>query len=355
MELTRALKQINSYIEGCYQQPSNQRQHLSGNGAINNIAEKLCSFYGKKHAVMFCNATTALQAVCLAMELRDTEVLTTPLNWGGSVAPFLLHRNKLRFASFDESSLNISLEDLQFAITNKTKAILSVDYNGTAANSKVIKRFCADHGLKYIADCAQSLGAFRDSKPAGFFADAIVLSFSAGKSFFAGEGGAVITDDETLYEKLIWFSQHPSMQKTIFGISNFNEYAPLNGRMNPLSAILLNEIFEEVLVSLKDYQIRCFSLLKRLHREDLVENCFLDSAEKSTFFNFSFRSRADIQAVNCFLVKEKTGFTAIKSAPCPIPFDPVFFRNFKYKYTCSKTLRTQKHIDFDNYISLKSN
>ena len=345
MVTTKAFKQINSYIVGCYAQPSFQHQHLSGAGAISNLAEKLCRFSAKKYAVAFCNATTALQAVCLAMELHDTEILTTPINWGGSIAPFLLHRDKLRFTSFDSVSLNMDVRDLPSAITHNTKAVLSVDSNGTPADSKAIKSFCAAHGLKYISDSAQSFGAYKNKKAAGFFADAIILSFSPGKSFFAGEGGAVITDNENLFEKLIWYSQHPSMQKTIFGVSNYNEYAPLNGRMNPLSAILLNETFESSLSALNKYQEKCFQLLVQLQTEKLITSTpHISSLDESAYFNFSVQLKPPVtlQQVNDFLKQQKQSFTAIQSATKLIPFDPSFRKQFRGKFSCSENLLKQK-------------
>lgn len=103
------------------------------------------------------------------------------------------------------------------SLTPGTKAVLSVDYNGTPADSKTIKDFCSTNNLIYISDSAQSFGAFRDNKPGGYFADYIVLSFGPGKSLFGGEGGAILTDDENIYEKIIWLTQHPLRQKKTFG------------------------------------------------------------------------------------------------------------------------------------------
>lgn len=351
MITTKSLKQISNYIEGCYSQPSFQHQHLSGAGAIESLAEKLSKFYGKKYCVAFCNATTAMQAVCLAMELQNTEILTTPINWGGSIAPFLLHRDKLRFTSFDSASLNMDVRDLPSAITHKTKAVLSVDIHGTPADSKTIKRFCSEHGMKYISDSAQSFGAYRNEKPAGYFADAIVLSFSPGKSLFGFEGGAVITDDEKMYEKLIWYSQHPSKQKTVFGISNYNEYAPLNGRMHPVTGIILNEIFEASLTALKKYQSKCFQLLTQLKSEKLIEATpYITSPAASTFFRFTLQLKASIslQQVNEFLKQQKQSFTAVASTQKVIPFDAAFWQQFRGKFSCSEKLLKQKKVSHLN-------
>ena len=210
---------LQEYIGSCFQHTDTHRQHLSGAGATYLLEEKLRILYKKKHAIAFSNATAALQTLCIALDLYRTEILTSPINWGGSISHFLFQGSKLRFSSFDPVSLNLSVSDLPLAITDKTRAVLSVDYNGTPINSEAIKTFCSQNNLIYISDCAQSLGASYKNKPSGYFADAIVLSFSPGKSIFAGEGGAIITDDDNIYEKILWYSQHPSRQKTFILIS----------------------------------------------------------------------------------------------------------------------------------------
>jgi dTDP-4-amino-4,6-dideoxygalactose transaminase len=336
---------IREYIENCYAQPAMQYRHLSGEGPIYLLEEKLRKFYNKKYAVAFCNATTAMQAVCLAMNLKKSEIVTTPVNWGGSIAPFLLHGNKLHFTSVDKYSLNLEVSDLPFVITPGTKVVLSVDYNGAPSDSEAIKAFSKKNGLFYISDSAQSMGAYRNGKPAGYFADALVLSFSPGKSVFAGEGGAVITDYEDLYEKLLWFSQHPAKQKTVLGITNYNEYAPLNGRMNPLSAILLNETFTSSLIKLRNKQKTCFRLLTQLQTEKLVEQTpHISSPESSTYFSFSLQMKASVtlKQVNDFLTQQKQSFCVFPSTQKMIPFDVAFRKQFRRNFSCSKNLLKQR-------------
>jgi len=356
MKIDNAIDSLQGYIEGCFQQPSMQHQHLSGAGATHFLEEKLRAYYNKKYAVTFCSATTALQALCIALELYKTEILTSPINWGGSVSPFLLHKNKLRFSSFDPVSLNLSLSDLSLAITHQTKAVLSVDYNGTPADSQAIKSFCSQNNLIYISDSAQSLGSFLNNKPAGYYADAIVLSFSPGKSFFAGEGGAVITDDDTIFEKLLWYSQHPSKQKSVLGLSNFNEYAPINGRMNPFSAILLNATFEASFTKLKNFQAKHFQSLSLLQKVKLIEPTpHISTPSSSSFFNFSLqlKPKVEIEQVNDFLQRQNQPFTAISSSLNLIPFDVMFRKQFRRKYSCSEYLLEQsKSIQLNNRLKL---
>lgn len=351
MKFKHVIDSIQGYVEDCFQQPSMQLQHLSGAGATYYLEEKIRLFYNKKYAIVFSNATTALQALCISMKLKNAEILTSPINWGGSIAPFLLFKNKVRFTSFDTDSLNLDTNDLALASTKKTKAVLSVDYNGVPVDSKSIKSYCADNNLLYISDSSQSFGSYVNNVPSGYYADAIVLSFSPGKSFFAGEGGAILTDDTSLYEKLIWYSQHPSRQKAVFGLNNYNEFAPVNGRMSPLSAILLNETFKGSISTLREYQLICFQLISRLLALKLIEETphILDPSS-STYYNIVLRltSISTLDMINDFLIHEKFPFFAEHYNLRVIPFDKSFCNQFKHQYSKSDALIEQcrKHKSF---------
>lgn len=356
IELHNTIDSLQGYIEGCYQQPSMQSEHLSGTGAIFLLEKKLRKYYSKKYAVTFCNATTALHTLCLALNLGKTEILTSPFNWGGAISPFLLHRSNLRFTAFDPVTLNILPEDLPSAITHKTKAVLSVDYNGNPVDSEAVKSFCSQNDLVYISDCSQSFGSFYKNIQAGYYADAIVLSFGPGKSIYAGEGGAVLTDNDAIYEKLLWFSQHPSRQKPVFGLSNYNGYAPINGRMNPFSAIVLYELFETALESLKQHQMKCYNLLSRLREENLIDPAHhIKTPDSSTFSNFSLQlnSLVNTEEINHFLQKMGFPFIAIDTIPKLIPYNDIFKRQFRGRYSCSEYLTSQKKtVQLNNRVKM---
>jgi len=336
---------LSHYMEGCLSQPSNQREHLAGAGATYQLEQKLCCYYSKKYAVTFCNATTALLALAAAMEIKNGEVLTTPFTWGGSVSPFLFCGSKMVYGAIENDTLNLDPKQLLAALSSKSKVVLSTDFNGIPVNSKAIKDFCVEHGLLYISDSAQSLGAFRDGKAAGCFADATVLSFSPGKSFFGGEGGAVLTDDSNLYEKLIWVSQHPARQKKHFGLSDYNEYSPINGRINPLAAIVLNELFEDYQNKITAYQAKCFDAVTQLNKQGLIAvPQQLIEPNNSTYFNLQFRipEKVKINEIDFYLKNNALPFVAETVKPNCIPFDKTFRKQFAKKFAVSDGLNEQK-------------
>ena len=339
---------IQEFIAACDESMAHQAEHLSGAGATFLLEKKLAEYTEKKFAIAFPNATTALTTLCLAMDIRRSEVITTPITWGGAVASIFMNGNNLRFSLVEPTSLHLDPDHLNQTITSKTRAVLSTDLNGSPADSSSIKNFCTEHGLKYISDSAQSLGSFRDGKPAGWFADAVVLSFSPGKSVFGGEGGAVVTDDSDLYERLVWFSQHPDRQKSVFGLSNYNEYAPINGRINPLSSILLHMNFQSSVDRLRKHQELCHKVLARLVECGFVESdCRITAVDRSTYFNFSVQLQEStcVAEVNTFFRKECIPFQSKPHNIKLIPLDPQFRKQFKGKYSCSSQLRKQSISD----------
>ena len=215
--------------------PNDLEAQINGTGDIYRLEKKLAGFYGKKYCILTSNATMALFLAGLAMELQDSHIITSPFGWPGTLGPFVYLENTFSFTDLDDH-LCMDYSSIKNLITSRTKAIISQDTGGYAADSKAIAREARKYGLKYISDSSQSMGAFRDGKPAGYYADAIIVSFSAGKLLSAGEGGAIITDDEKIYEKIILLSQHPHRQKKVFGISGYNPFTPFNARMHPLSA-----------------------------------------------------------------------------------------------------------------------
>ncbi len=180
--MKNVIHKFEKYLTSSLNNLSLQNQHLSGAGATFEFEEKLKKYYSKKFVITFCNCSTALLALCNVLNLNKKEIITTPLNWGGSLSPFLMFGNKILFSSIKKLSFNLNPIKLSELLTRKTNAVLSVDYNGTPADSKAISNFCKSNGLWYISDSAQSFGAFRDSKPAGFYADFITISFGCKRS-----------------------------------------------------------------------------------------------------------------------------------------------------------------------------
>jgi perosamine synthetase len=261
--------------------------HLQGIGAIAKLEARLREFYGVKHALSVANATLGILAVAQALGLSGKEFVTTPYTYGASLAGWLWLGNRPVFADIDPQTLALDPEAARRAITAKTKAILAVDIFGIPADMAALRRLADEFGIWYIADAAQSLGAYRNGRPASSMADALVVSFTVGKTIFAGEGGAILTNHDALYEKLVWYTQHPERQRRELGINLVNEFA-LNARIHPLAAQCANAVFDQSLARLREHQRQCFIYICKLNALALTEPIrFKEEGIEPSFFRLT--------------------------------------------------------------------
>jgi perosamine synthetase len=273
---------------------------LFGTGAVRELEWKLARLYNMKHALCVSNCTTGLLAVGLALNLQNQEVIVPPLVYGASLSGLLLLGNKLKFCDVDPVTLTLDPESVRRAIGPQTKAVLGVDIFGVPCDSVRLRKVADERGLHYISDCAQSLGATRDSSPSGVAADAIVVSFTSGKTIFAGEGGAIITNNTNIYERLLWLTQHPHRQRKELGLHLYNE-VNLNGRIHPLSAIWANAVFEDSLNRLHEWQRTCLRLINALNEVGMTETINFEEMQiEPTYFRItaSPATQNDIQILS---------------------------------------------------------
>lgn len=176
---------------------------------IKEAEEKLCDITGAKYAVLISNGTAALHAACSAASLGEgDEVITTPITFAASSNSVLYCGATPVFADIDYATYNIDPKSIEEKITDKTKAIVAVDFTGQAVALREIQAICKKHNLILIEDGAHSIGTKYDGIPVGNIADMTTFSFHPVKTVTSGEGGAIITNDEELYKKLILFRAH---------------------------------------------------------------------------------------------------------------------------------------------------
>ena len=177
--------------------------------AIEEAENKLCNITGAKHAVLISNGTAALHAICFAAGIKEgDEVITTPITFAASANCVLYCGGRPVFADINSETYNIDPDSIEKCITDKTKAIIAVDFTGQAVDLDRLRDICNKHNLILIEDAAHSLGTKYDGKSVGSIADMTEFSFHPVKTCTAGEGGAITTNDDKLYKKLILFRTH---------------------------------------------------------------------------------------------------------------------------------------------------
>lgn len=176
---------------------------------IDEAEKKLCDITGAKHAVLIANGTAALHAICFAAGIGEgDEVITTPITFAASANCALYCGGKPVFADINPETYNIDPDQIEACITDKTRAVVAVDYTGQAVEADRIRKICKNHGLVFVEDAAHSLGTVYNGKPVGSIADMTEFSFHPVKTCTAGEGGAITTNSDELYKKLLLFRTH---------------------------------------------------------------------------------------------------------------------------------------------------
>lgn len=169
----------------------------------------LAGFLGIKHTVALNSGTSALTlALRLAGVGPGDEVITTPMTCTATNLPILSLGGKVVFADIDPVSGNISAESIEKLITDKTKAIMFVDWGGMPADLDEIMSIARAHNLKVIEDAAHAFGAEYKGKKVGQIADFTCFSFQAIKHITTGDGGLLVCLDENDCERakvLRWF------------------------------------------------------------------------------------------------------------------------------------------------------
>ena len=176
---------------------------------VDEMERTLESFTGAKYAVAVSNGTAALHCACLAAGIHEgDEVITTPLTFAASANCALYCGAKPIFADIDPNTYNIDPSSIREKITDKTKAVVAVDFTGQAVQNKEIREICDEYGLFFIEDAAHAIGTKYSGKQVGSLADMTCFSFHPVKTITGGEGGAVTTNDEQLYKRLMLFRTH---------------------------------------------------------------------------------------------------------------------------------------------------
>ncbi len=171
--------------------------------------EKLCELTGAKYAVAIANGTAALHAAAFAAGIGPgDEVIVTPMTFAASANCVLYCGGTPVFADIDQDTWNIDPKKIEEKITERTKAIIAVDFTGQVVQIDEIRALCDRYNLVFIEDAAHALGTKYKGQPVGSLADLTTYSFHPVKTITCGEGGAILTNDEEYYKRLSLFRSH---------------------------------------------------------------------------------------------------------------------------------------------------
>lgn len=183
--------------------------YLTTGPYVKEFEEKVAEYVGSKYAVAVSNGTAALHMACFAAGIKDgDEVIVSPMTFAASANAVLYCGGTPVFADIDPVTYNIDPEKIEEKITDKTKAIIPVDFSGQSVDMDRIKKIANEHELIIIEDAAHALGSEYKGRKVGSQADMVEFSFHPVKPITTAEGGIVTTNNEALYKKMMLFRTH---------------------------------------------------------------------------------------------------------------------------------------------------
>lgn len=209
LDLKRQYEQIKEEIDDAIQKVVDSQMFILGDH-VSKFEDDLGRYCGTKYAVGCSSGTDALILSLLAAGIeKGDEVITSPFTFFATAEAIIRVGAKPIFVDIDESMYNIDTRQIEKSITSKTKAIIPVHIFGQCSNMSEILRISEEHNLIVIEDAAQAIGSEWRGKKAGSMGDFGCFSFFPAKNLGCfGDGGAVVTNSEERYRKLISLRQH---------------------------------------------------------------------------------------------------------------------------------------------------
>ncbi|MFX0017203.1 MAG: DegT/DnrJ/EryC1/StrS family aminotransferase [Candidatus Hermodarchaeota archaeon] len=192
---------------------------------IKDFEDKLSDYFNSQYCITFNSGTSALHAVLLAYGITSGEAIVPSMSFIATANCVILAGAKPIFAEIEDETLGLDPEDVKEKITDQTKVIIPMHYGGKVCKHiEALREIADDYKLVLIEDNAESFGAKIKNRFTGTIGNAGVLSFCQNKIITTGEGGAVITDDKDIFEKLLLIRSHGRVeQKGVNYFSNINE------------------------------------------------------------------------------------------------------------------------------------
>lgn len=212
-----------------------ESQRCIGGPKVEELEKAVAQVSHCKYGVGVSSGTDALLNSLMSLEIGvGDEVITTPFTFFATVGCIARVGAKPVFVDIDPKTYNIDPAQIEAAVTPRTKAIMPVHLYGQMADMDPIMAVANKHGLAVIEDAAQSITSTYKGRKAGSVGTAGCFSFFPSKNLGGiGDGGMVVTNDETLYKRLVMMRNHGMEPKY------YHKYVGANFRLDPIQAVAL--------------------------------------------------------------------------------------------------------------------
>ncbi len=224
---------------------SGRTNYWTGNEG-RSFEQEFAEYFGVNRAITVSNGSVALGIALRALQLPpNSEVIVTPRTFIATASEILLAGHRPIFADIDLDSQNITAETIEPLISERTGAVMLVHLAGWPCDMPAITSLAGQHGIKVIEDCAQAPGGTVNDRKVGSWGDLAAFSFCQDKIISTGgEGGMIVTDDETYWRRCWSHKDHGKNPDLMSSQSSGNafrwvhEAIGTNGRMTEIQAAI---------------------------------------------------------------------------------------------------------------------
>jgi perosamine synthetase len=178
---------------------------------VAQFEKAICEYTGAKYAVAVANGTAALHMAMMALDVgKGDEIITSPNTFLASANCALYVGADAKFADIDADTACISPDEIKKHITKNTKILVPVHFAGQSCDMIAIKKIADEYNLKIVEDAAHAIGSSYEGVKVGSckYSDMTIFSFHPVKNMTTAEGGAITTNDEKIYQKLLLLRSH---------------------------------------------------------------------------------------------------------------------------------------------------
>ncbi len=217
-------------------------ESFNGGREVRGLEALWCGMYGFRHAVAMNSLTTGLQAALGAIGLEPgDEVICPPYTMSATATAVLFYGGIPVFADVEPARFTLDPARIEAKITPRTRAIMVVHLFGYPADMDAIMAIARRHGLKVIEDAAQAPGVLYRGRPVGGIGHIGGFSLNYHKQIHSGEGGVMVTDDDTLALRMRLIRNHGENVTEAHKLEDISNLIGSNYRFTELQAAIATE------------------------------------------------------------------------------------------------------------------
>ena len=293
IDLKAQQHQIKDKIDAGIQNVLKHGQYILG-PEVTELEEKLAAYVGAKHCITCANGTDALQIAQMAFCIGPgDEVITPGFTYIATAETVALLGAKPVYVDVNPKTYNLDVEQLEAAITPRTKAIIPVSLYGQCADFDAINAIAAKYGIPVIEDAAQSFGATYKGRKSCNLSTVACTSFFPSKPLGCyGDGGAIFTSNDELAKVIRQIARHGQDRRY------HHIRVGVNSRLDTIQAAILLPKLEILDDEMQARQRVAETYTKLFNETGISTTPFIEAHNQSAWAQYTIQvdNRAEVQA-----------------------------------------------------------